>query len=313
MLSRVADNLYWFSRYIRRAENTARLVGVGSMLQLDLPRSVRFSWRPMIDTVGSGEIFTALHPDAGTDVADAEVVRFLLLDEQNPSSLTVSISGAREILRSIRDTLPQEVWEAVNDLHLYLGGSGERALQRRYRLEFITRVVDGCLKVSGLLSANVSRDIGYQFLRLGTGIEQADMTTRIIDAGASGLITPRSEEDREAFRNMQWMAVLRSLAAYQMYRRHIRQRVSGEHALRFLLQNTEFPRSVQFCLARIQHVLPTMPPRPGVDRHLNRVVGMLRNADPVWLAAHDPAAFMDEIQVHLSNLHGAVVEGFFYN
>ena len=65
MLSRVADNLYWFSRYIRRAENTARLVGVGSMLQLDLPRSVRFSWRPMIDTVGSGALFNELHPDAG--------------------------------------------------------------------------------------------------------------------------------------------------------------------------------------------------------------------------------------------------------
>jgi len=313
MLSRVADNLYWFSRYVRRAENTARLVGVGSTLQLDLPRSVRFTWRPMIDTVGAGEIFTSLHPEAGSDVADVDVIRFLLLDEQNGSSLKVSLVNARELLRSIRDTLPQEVWEAVNDLHLYVESSGERALQRRYRLDFINRIVDGCLKVSGLLSANVSRDIGYQFLRLGTGIEQADMTTRIIDAGASGLITPSTEEDREAFRNMQWMAVLRSLAAYQMYRRHIRQRVTGEHALRFLLQNTEFPRSVQFCLTRAQHVLPSMPPRPAVDRHLNRVVGMIRNADPVWLAAKNPAGFMDEVQVHLSRLHDAVVEGYFYN
>ena len=87
-------------------------------------------------------------------------------------------------------------------------------MSRRYRIEFITRIADGCLKVSGLLTANVSRDIGFQFLRLGTAIEQADMTTRIIDAGASGLVTPRHEEDREAFQNMQWMAVLRSLAAY---------------------------------------------------------------------------------------------------
>jgi hypothetical protein len=70
---------------------------------------------------------------------------------------------------------------------------------------------------------------------------------------------------------------------------------------------------VQFCLTRASHVLPTMPPRPGVDRHLNRVVGMIRNADPVWLAAQNPASFMDEIQVHLSSLHNAVVEGYFYN
>ena len=311
MLSRVADNLYWFSRYVRRAENTARLVGVGSQLQLDLPRSVRFAWRPMVDTVGAGETFAALFPGSGDEASDADVVRFLLLDERNPSSLRSSVDSARELLRGIRDTLPGEVWEAINDLYLYIEANGERGVSRRYRIEFITRIADGCLKVSGLLTANVSRDIGFQFLRLGTAIEQADMTTRIIDAGASGLVTPRHEEDREAFQNMQWMAVLRSLAAYQMYRRHMRQRVTAEHALRFLLQNNEFPRSVQFCLARAQQVLPTMPARPGVDRGLNRVVGLIRNADPASLAAKNPAGFMDEIQVHLGTFNAALADGYF--
>jgi len=174
MLSRVADNLYWFSRYVRRAENTARLVGVGSQLQLDMPRSVRFAWRPMIDTVGAGDCFEQCYPDAGDAAGDVDVIRFLLLDERNPSSLRTSVDSAREILRGIRDTLPQDVWEAINDLHLYIGAQGERSLGRRYRMEFLQRIVDGCLKVSGLLSANVSRDIGYQFLRLGTALEQAE-------------------------------------------------------------------------------------------------------------------------------------------
>jgi len=311
MLSRVAHNLYWFSRYVRRAENTARLVGVGSLLQLDLPRSVRFAWRPMVDTVGAGDAFTELFPASGEEATDGEVVRFLLLDERNASSLRSSVDIAREILRGIRDTLPQEVWEAINDLHLYIQSNGERGVTRRYRLEFISRIVDGCLKVSALLTANVSRDIGFQFLRLGTAIEQADMTTRIIDAGASGLVTPRNEDDREAFQNMQWMAVLRSLAAYQMYRRHVRQRVTAEHALRFLLQNNEFPRSVQFCLARAQRVVPAMPARPGVDRGLNRVVGLIRNADPASLAANNPAEFMDAIQVHLGTFDAALADGYF--
>ena len=83
MLSRVADHLYWFSRYLRRAENTARLVGVGSLLQLDLPRSVRFTWRPMIATVGAEALFTGVHPEP----EDADVLDFLLLDARNPSSL----------------------------------------------------------------------------------------------------------------------------------------------------------------------------------------------------------------------------------
>ncbi len=311
MLSRVANNLYWFSRYLRRAENTARLVGVGSLLQLDLPRSVRFTWRPMVDTVGAGEIFNTLFPEAGGDVADTDVMRFLLLDERNPSSLHSSVEQAREILRSIRDTLPQDVWEAVNDLHLHIAGEGERGIGRRYRQDFLGRITDACLKVSGLLTANVSRDIGFQFLRLGTAIEQADMTTRIIDAGATGLVTPRQADDLEAYSNLQWMSVLRSLAAYQMYRRNVRQRVTGEHALRFLLQNGEFPRSVLFCLTRAQQILPAMPPRPQVERAMMRTVGLVRQADPAWLAAHDAAGFMDEIQVALGELHGRIFEAYF--
>jgi uncharacterized alpha-E superfamily protein len=311
MLSRVADHLYWFSRYVRRAENTARLVGVGSQLQLDLPRGVRFAWRPMIDTVGAGNAFSERHPEAGDDVADVEVVRFLLLDESNPSSLRRSVVAAREILRSVRDTLPQEVWEAVNDLHLDIGENGERCLGRRYRSDFLDRIIDGCLKVSGLLSANVSRDIGYQFLRLGTAIEQADMTTRIIDAGASGLITPRNPDDRETYQNLQWMAVLRALAAYPMFRRHVRQRVSAELALRFLLQNEEFPRSVLFCLGRAQGMLPNMPPRPAAKKQLDHAAGLIRRARPSMLAEKGPAAFMDSIQIELGKLHAAIADGFF--
>ncbi|RRN59205.1 alpha-E domain-containing protein [Pseudoxanthomonas sp. SGNA-20] len=307
MLSRVASQLYWFSRYLRRAENTARLVGVGSLLQLDLPRSVRFTWRPMIATVGAEELFLGVHPEPD----EADVLDFLLLDARNPSSLRSSVAQAREILRSIRDALPQEVWEAVNDLHLYLDADGPRVLTRRYRMDFIGRITDGCLKVSGLLQANVSRDMGFHFLRLGTAIEQADMTTRIIDAGASGLVRPRHEDDLEAWRNMQWMAVLRALAAYQMYRRHLRQRVTAAHALRFLLHDNEFPRSVQFCLGRLHRILPALPPRPPVDRALNRVTGLVRQADPALLAAGDPAGFMDEAQVLLGRLHEAIAEGYF--
>lgn len=311
MLSRVADSLYWFCRYVRRAENTARLVGVGSLLQLDLPRQVRFAWRPMIDTVGASEQFAACYPDAGEHGRDAEVLRFLLLEDRNPTSLRAVVIHARELLRGIRDALPREVWEAVNALHLYIDANGERALSRRYRVDFLTRITDGCLKVSGLLVANVSHDIGFQFMRLGTAIEQADMTTRIIDAGASGLVTPRNEDDREAFRNMQWMSVLRALAADQMYRRHVRQRVGAEHALRFLLQNREFPRSVQYCLTRMQRALPGMPPRPGVERALNRVVGLIGQADPAALATQNPAVFMDQAQVQLNRLHSAIAEAYF--
>jgi uncharacterized alpha-E superfamily protein len=311
MLSRVAENLYWFARYVRRADNMARLVGVGSQLQLDLPRSVKFMWQPMIDTVGVAALFRARHPDAAVAPTDVDVMRFLLLDEGNPSSLRCAVETAREVLRSIRDTLPPQIWEVVTDLHMFIGEDGERLITRRHRVDFIGRIVDGCLKISGLVTATVSRDIGFQFMQFGTAIEQADMTTRIIDAGASGLVAPRKEEDRETFRNLQWMAVLSSLAADQTYRRHVRQRVTGEQALRFLLQNYEFPRSVYFCLTRMQRMLAAMPPRPDVEAQLGRLVEAIRSADPAALVGRNPASFMDEIQVQLGALHGAVAGGYF--
>jgi uncharacterized alpha-E superfamily protein len=311
MLSRVADNLYWFSRYIRRAENTARLVGVSGQLQLDLPRAARFAWRPLIDTVGAADVFAKLYPETEAEASEADVVRFLLIDERNPLSLRGSVRFAREIVRTVRETLPQEVWEAVNDIHLFIDANGEKGLGRRYRLDFLNRVIDGCLRVSGLLTANVSRDVGYQFLRLGTALEQADMTTRIIDAGASGLLRTRVAEDEEAFKAMQWMSVLRSLAAYQMYRRHVRQRVTPELALRFLLQNDQFPRSVLFCLSRGITILPSMPARAPVDAALAQVLKLVRNADPAKLASSDPRKFMDKLQIGLGDLHGAIHDSYF--
>ncbi|WP_049623652.1 alpha-E domain-containing protein [Frateuria defendens] len=310
MLSRVADNLYWFSRYVRRAENVARLVEVGSQLQLDLPRAARFAWRPLVDTLGAGEEFDRWHGEGATP-SEAEVVRFMLVEPDNPLSLRGVVGNAREILRTVRETMPQDCWVAINDLHLYIEAGAERAGSRRHRHEFLARVIDSCLRVSALLSTNVSRDIGYQFLRLGAAIEQADMTSRIIDAAAAGLIQPRAAEDVEAFRAMQWMSVLQSLAAYQMYRRHLRQRVSVELALQFLLKDREFPRSVLFCLARIQAILPQMPPRRPVQQAFRRSLGLVFDADPAKLAASGPCDFMDRLQVELAALHGAIHESYF--
>jgi uncharacterized alpha-E superfamily protein len=310
MLSRVADNLYWFSRYVRRAENVARLVDVSSQLQLDLPRSARIAWRPLVDTLGAGAEFERLH---GSEAAptEADVVRFLLVDADNPLALRGVVSNAREVLRTVRETLPQDCWVAINDLHLYIESNPERASSRRYRQGFLARIIDSCMHVSALLTANVSRDTGFQFLRLGTAIEQADMTSRIIDTAAAGLIQARSEEDAEAFQAMQWMSVLQSVAAYQMYRRHLRQKVSVELALQFLLKNREFPRSVLFCLSRIQGILPQMPQRKPVEQAFRNAMGLVFDADPVRLAAVGPCAFVDHLQVELAALHDAVHESYF--
>jgi uncharacterized alpha-E superfamily protein len=307
MLSRVADNLYWFGRYLQRVENTARLINVNAILSLDLPRGVRLGWEPLIEIVGAGAAFADLY-----DVPNEEnVVRFLALDARYPGSMVSSLHGARENLRTTRDWMPGDVWEKLNDLYFSVHDQGERSLARARRHDFLNHVVDGTLGIYGLLVANMSHDVGFRCLRIGASLEQADMTTRIIDARSTRLIRAKSAAELGSFDHVEWTSVLRSLMAYQMYLRHAHSRVSGVPVVRFLLQNHEFPRSVMFCLLTVGSTLPHLPPHDRVQRALDRTRSVVQDADIEGLVASGLHALMDEIQKGLGELHQAISDAFF--
>jgi uncharacterized alpha-E superfamily protein len=307
MLSRVADNLYWFGRYLQRAENTARLVGVNGHLLLDLPKQVKTGWQPLVEILGAERSFAELYAEP----TEANVVRFLLTDARSPASILSSIRRARELLRSVRDAMPQESWEKLNDIHLLLEASRDRALARRHRLEFLGRVIDACLLVHGILDANMNRDLGFQVLRLGSKLEQADMTTRILDVRSVNLIRMRAGDGLRPFENIQWMSVLRSLTAYEMYRRLVRQRVRGDLVLRFLLQHPDFPRSVAYCLARMQRAMAKLPPRREAERAVERTRALLADADIEALMKKGLSEFLDEVQVGLAGINDAIEAAWF--
>ncbi|MCK9193237.1 MAG: alpha-E domain-containing protein [Nevskia sp.] len=309
MLSRVADNLYWFGRYIQRAENTARLINVNSNLMLDLPRRISLGWGPLIAIVGAEPEFFELYDEP----TEENVVRFLMSDTRYSGSIQSSLHSAREILRISRDTMPRDIWERLNDLYFYVQERGEAAVQRNTRLVFLNQVVSGALLIYGLLATGMSHDVGFQFLRIGTNIEQADMTTRILDVRAARLLETADSPDLTPFENIIWMSVLRSLTAYQMYRRYLRKRVNGAGVLRFLLQNREFPRSVMFCMTTIASTLPQLPNSRKIERAIDRTRALVRDANvEVLLRSPDGIPqLMDEIQIGLGELHGALNEAYF--
>ncbi len=306
MLSRVADNLYWFGRYLQRAENTARLILVHANLLLDLPRKIKLGWAPMIEIVGADAVFSELYKET----SEADVVRFMTVDERNPGSILASLSSAREMMRTTRDTMPQEVWERLNDLHLSLRERVKRSLSRARRQDLLQGAIDGTLHIYGILNSTMSRDVGFHFLRLGFCLEQADMTTRIMDVRSVSLIqTPAG--DPVPYQNIQWMSVLRSLTAYQMYRRHVRHRVTGAGVLRFLLQDRQFPRSVAFCLAQIGATLPRLPPQRSVERAMERTLALIHDANLNQLVEAGLHEFIDEMQIGLGNIHEAISSAYF--
>jgi uncharacterized alpha-E superfamily protein len=310
MLSRVAENLYWFGRYMQRAENTARLINVNATLMLDLPRRMPLGWAPLVEIVGADLRFRELYDEATED----NVLRFLMVDPKNPGSIVSSLRAAREILRVSRDTMPRDTWERLNDLYFYVNERGEGAILRTARQTFVQQVISGALLVYSVLTSNMSRDVGFQFLRIGTNLEQADMTTRILDVRTTRLLLKSDDTvDLTPFENIVWMSVLRSLTAYQMYRRHLRTRVNGPGVLRFLLQNREFPRSVMFCLANVASTLPHLPTDRKIERVIDRTRALVRDAsiDNLMKTQDGVPDLMDEIQKGLGDLHSAVSNAYF--
>jgi uncharacterized alpha-E superfamily protein len=296
MLSRLAENLYWHGRYLERAEDLARLVNVNANLNMDLPSGLHAGWEPLVRITGNAEAFNERHDQAG----ERQVVNFLLADEDNSGSLKVSLENARENLRSARDLLPREVWEQMNALYLKGQETLTGNLAKRKRHEFLRELILDCQQIAGTLLGCMSQDHAYDFILIGRYIERADMTTRILEVRGHDLL-PEAHEELTPYESIQWMSVLKSLTAYQMYRRHVRLRVSGNDVLRFLLRDEQFPRAVMFCLRALEDLLSGLPGED--DLALRQITRLQRRINEVRLAGLRGTALsqlMDHLQAELA-------------
>lgn len=306
MLSRVAENVYWMARYIERAENTARLVSAATNLMLDLPKGMRQGWGPLIAIAGGDEIYRKRH----NDYSERAVLRFMIGAKDNPASILESLQSARESCRTVRDIVPQEIWEQINALHLFAREHMQEGLTKRGRHPFLKQIVLRCQTIAGKVSGTMNRDQGYQFLRLGYSIERSDMTTRILDVSSADLLH-EDGPDLEPFANTRWMAVLNSLSAYQMYRRNQQPRVQRSAVIRFLLQSAVFPRAVYYCVNQVEAGISELPRNDSTLRVFGRLKRSLTSSDLGGLDQESLHAFIDELQVTISELHQELSETWF--
>jgi len=303
LLSRVADNLFWGARYLERAEGTARVVRAYTELLVDLPASVASSWEPLLAVAGA---------DPSTASGELEVVRYLVADQKNPGSIASSIVRARENLRTTREVLPTDAWQTVNDLSLYMGANAAGGVERRSRARVLGRVIAECQRMDGVLSTVMTRDAAHELWRLGQSIERADMTTRVVGVRAAALLAeaPRGDVSTGLHDDVQWMGLLRSVSALQMYQRATRGPVEGARAVRFLLFDPEFPRSVASCVARARLALERLPKS---DQTLQAVWSLERMLETVPTRADDGLALdaaMDDVQSAIAALNDAVTATF---
>src|SRR3954470_20650742 len=218
MLSRVANSLYWMSRYIERGENIARIVDINLQLLLDLrnldeTRLAKY-WMPIVESTGDDELFFKLYskPDA------QGVTDFLTFRTENPNSILSSVTLARENARMVRDQITIEMWEEINRLYLFLNSPRADELWKENPSDFFRAVRNGSLLLQGLTDATVVRNEGWSFIQAGRYLERADKTSRILDVRPASLPatgTPAAASQAEA---LGWSAVLRSCSAWDAYK-----------------------------------------------------------------------------------------------
>src|SRR5215210_114547 len=181
MLSRVADSLYWLSRYIERAENTARILDVNLQVTLDSDHrssdEERADWEPIIATLEDQKLFHSLYA-----VVNAEAVcEFVTSAKENPGSILSCVTRARENARTVREYISSEMWERINSLYLWLNSADARQLFEGSAIDFYRRVVDYSHQFHGTTNATLTHGEGWNFLQVGKYIERADSSSRILD------------------------------------------------------------------------------------------------------------------------------------
>jgi uncharacterized alpha-E superfamily protein len=255
MLSRVANCLYWMSRYIERAENTARIVDVNLQLLLDLrdlnDERLAEHWMPIVQSTGDEQAFLHLHKKP----TGQAVTEFLVFQAENPNSILSSIRQARENARMVRDQISFEFWEELNRLYLLAHSPEARKLWRRSPSEFFQQIKAASLNLLGISYATLLHNQSWWFSQVGKYIERADKTSRILDVRYQSLPergVPESIGQDEA---LGWSAILRSCSAWDAYKSIHGADVHPRRVAEFLLLSQDFPRSARFCVAELNTAL----------------------------------------------------------
>ncbi|MFD1745801.1 alpha-E domain-containing protein [Rhizobium helianthi] len=246
MLGRTANGLYWMFRYIERAENIARLVDAGLRVSLTRTGSSDEDWDGVLQSAGVRDAYIELH---GT-VTAANAIDYLLREVSNPSSVMSCIEAGRNNARMVRTALTRETWEATNECWIEL----KQLLQRKVKAADLPGVIDTVKRRAGLIRGafhgSMLRNDLYNFSRIGTFIERADNTSRILDVKYYVLL-PAVSQVGSSLDNFQWESILRSVSAHRSYGWVYDAEYRPSNIADFLILNARMPRSLAYCYEKI--------------------------------------------------------------
>lgn len=319
MLSRVAENLYWISRYIERAENVARLLDVGFHLELDASGltgdvSGQGPIESVLTILACREGFMKAQGDRPMD--RASVLRYLTFDRTNSHSILSMCARARENARGTQETLSGEAWSQVNKLYLYLGSP---SAQRRFESSpsrFFDGIKRACILFDGLVDGTLARTEVFHFLQLGRYLERVNQISRILNVKLHGLRDDGPIEE-PPMRIVHWSSLLRSCSAYEAYLREHHDRIDPEGVVRYLVLDADFPRAMRFCVARCVESLREIAGgdddeyRSEAERQLGRLDSELRYIDVTEIFGRGLNTFLTSIQDACNRVGDEIHQAYF--
>lgn len=259
MLSRTADHLYWMARYSERAENLARLLDVTYQMSL-VPHdetAERSNWNAVIALNSLEQPFALRHHGASAD----SVLRFMVRDETHPSSIYSCLRAARENAHAVRGTLTAEMWETINETWLQLRSRSFEEIHEAGIADFFDWVKQRASLLRGAMFGTMLRDEAFHFIRLGALLERADNTARILDVKYHGVAQSQrqsagqEDEQLEAGEFYHWGALLRSVSAFEVYRKVYRDVITPERVAELLILRADLPRALHSCMGGVVEIL----------------------------------------------------------
>ena len=318
MLSRVADSLYWMSRYAERAENIARILDVNLQLMLDLPKLAaeeqKLLWEPVLRSTGDHVDFDKHYKETTSD----NVIDFLTLNPKNPNSILNCVTTARENARHVREQISLEMWEEINRTYLWMKSQTLKKIQRQGPYEFFTQVKNGSHLFQGITDGTMTHGEDWDFIQVGKYLERADMTTRILDANDE-IFIKRPTNKSQTSGTLQWSAILRSCSSHDAYRKFYVAQVEPDKVVEFLILNEFFPRSIRYCAASLNDALRRISGTTGehfsnlAEKLAGRLVAELNYSALEDIKTVGMHKYMDELQIKLNGIGEAIFQTYLFS
>ncbi len=310
MLSRVADSLFWTSRYIERAEDLTRLLAVNFHTLLDAGKTDdETDWQPLIAMTYKEAEFREHYASFTTN----NVIDFVLWNQVNPNAVIWCITMARENARSVREQISREMWEHLNRLYFEIREADQVAVARSL-LDFFYKVRDGSQAFQGITNETMTHGEAYQFIQLGKHLERAEKTARILAIKYEDVRKLAEGSPDEA---LQLMAMLKSCSAFEPFRKDYAAHLSAEAVVEYLLLQREFPRSVAFGINRSLMAVDMIGGNSDANRQshphraLGRLAAELEYLDPQEILGERLRDYLDQLVLRLHAAGDAITHTFF--